>query len=148
MEVILINDVEKLGFAEDVVKVRPGYARNFLIPQGLAVTKNATNTAILAERIKVREKKEAAQMANINTIMSQLQSTNLQLGAKVGATGRIFGSVSPLVIAEAFKKAGVEIDRRKITVKEGDIKELGSYTVHVQLTKEHAAEVPLEVISE
>lgn len=148
MEVILINDVDKLGFAEDVVKVKPGYARNFLIPRGLGVVKNPTNMAILAEKIKVREKNEAKQMANISAILEQLKNTNLQIGAKVGTTSRIFGSVNAVQISEAFKKNGIEIDRRKITVKDGEIKELGSYTVVVQLTKEQSAEVPLEVIAE
>lgn len=148
MEVILINDVDKLGFAEDIVKVKPGYARNFLIPRGLGVVKNPTNMAILSEKIKVREKNEAKQMANINSILEQLNSTNLQIGAKVGATSRIFGSVNAVQISEALKKNGLEIDRRKISIKEGDIKELGSYTVLVNLTKEYSAEVPLEVIAE
>lgn len=148
MEVILINDVDKLGFAEDVVKVKPGFARNYLIPRGYAMVKNPTNLAVLAEKIKVREKLEAKQLANINTIIEQLKSTNLQIGAKVGTTNRIFGSVNAVLISEAFKKNGIEIDRRKISVKEGEIKELGSYTVLVNLTKEYTAEVPLEVISE
>jgi large subunit ribosomal protein L9 len=148
MEVILINDVDKLGFAEDVVKVKPGYARNFLIPRGLGVVKNPTNLALLTEKIKVREKNEAKQMANINAIIEQLKSTNLQIGSKVGTTSRIFGSVNAVLISEAFKKNGLDIDRRKITVKEGEIKELGSYTVVVNLTKEQAVEVPLEVIAE
>lgn len=148
MEVILINDVDKLGFAEDIVKVKPGFARNFLIPRGLGVVKNPTNLALLAEKIKVREKNEAKQLANISAILEQLKSTNLQIGAKVGTTSRIFGSVNAVQISEAFKKNGVEIDRRKITIKEGEIKELGSYTVVVSLTKEQTAEVPLEVIAE
>ncbi len=148
MEVILINDVDKLGFAEDIVKVKPGFARNFLIPRGLGVVKNPTNLALLAEKIKVREKNEAKQLANISAILEQLKSTNLQIGAKVGTTSRIFGSVNAVQISEAFKKNGVEIDRRKITIKEGEIKELGSYTVVVNLTKEQTAEVPLEVIAE
>lgn len=148
MEIILINDVDKLGFAEDVVKVKPGYARNFLIPRGLAMVKNNTNSALLAEKIKVREKKEAAQLANIAAVLEQLKSTNLQIGCKVGTTNRIFGSVNAVVISEAFAKNGVEIDRRKITVKEGDIKELGTYTVIVNLTKENQVEVPLEIIAE
>jgi large subunit ribosomal protein L9 len=148
MEVILINDVDKLGFAEDMVKVKSGYARNFLIPRGLAMVKNPTNVALLGEKIKVREKKEAAQLANVAAILEQLKSTNLQIGCKVGTTNRIFGSVNAVLISEAFKKNGVEIDRRKITVKEGEIKELGSYTVIVNLTKENAVEVPLEIIAE
>lgn len=148
MEVILINDVDKLGFSEDVVKVKPGFARNYLIPNGLAVVKNPSNLAQLKERLKVREKKEAAQMANANAIIAQLQATNLQIGAKVGTTNRIFGSVNAVVIAEALSKSGIEIDRRKISVKEGEIKELGNYTVVIALTKEQSIEVPLEIISE
>lgn len=148
MEVILINDVDKLGFAEDLVKVKPGFARNYLIPRGYAMVKNPTNMAILAEKIKVREKKEAKQLANVNAIIEQLKSCNLQIGAKVGTTNRIFGSVNPVQISEAFKKNGIEIDRRKISIKEGEIKELGSYTVVVNLTKEHVSEVPLEIIAE
>lgn len=148
MEVILINDVDKLGFAEDVVKVKPGYARNYLIPRGLGVVKNPTNLALLAEKIKVREKNEAKQLANVNAILEQLKNTNLQIGAKVGTTNRIFGSVNAVQISEALGKSGMTIDRRKISVKEGEIKELGSYTVVVNLSKDHTVEVPLEVIAE
>jgi large subunit ribosomal protein L9 len=148
MEVILTNDVDKLGFAEDLVKVKPGYARNFLIPRGLAMVKNPTNMALLAEKIKVREKKEAAQLANVAAILEQLKNTNLQIGCKVGTTNRIFGSVNAVLISEAFKKNGIDIDRRKISVKEGEIKELGSYTVLVNLTKDSVSEVPLEIIAE
>lgn len=148
MEVILINDVDKLGFAEDVVNVKPGFARNYLIPQGLAIVKNKSNEAFLAERIKVREKNEAKQLADINSIIEKLKATNLQLGAKVGTTNKIFGSISPVQIAEALKASDIIIDRRKISIKEGDIKELGSYTAVVTLTKEHIVEIPLEIISE
>lgn len=148
MEVILINDVDKLGFAEDVVNVKPGFARNYLIPQGLAIVKNKSNEAFLAERIKVREKNEAKQLADINSIIEKLKATNLQLGAKVGTTNKIFGSISPVQIAEALKASDINIDRRKISIKEGDIKELGSYTAVVTLTKEHIVEIPLEIISE
>lgn len=148
MEVILINDVDKLGFSEDVVKVKPGYARNYLIPRGLAVVKNPTNLSQLAEKIKIREKKEAAQLANINAIVEKLKTINLQLGAKVGTTNRIFGSINAVQIADALKKNSVEIDRRRIAIKEGDIKELGNYTAVITLSKETLVEIPLEVIAE
>jgi large subunit ribosomal protein L9 len=148
MEVILTSDVDKLGFSEDVVKVKPGYARNFLIPRGLAMVKNPTNLAILAEKIKVREKNEAKLLSNLKETIEQLKQVNLQIGAKVGTTNRIFGSVNAVQISEAFKKNGIAIDRRKISIKEGDIKELGSYTVVVQHTKEEFSEVPLEIIAE
>lgn len=148
MEVILINDVDKLGFAEDVVNVKPGFARNYLIPQGFAMVKNKSNDALLAERIKVREKIEAKQLADINSIIEKLKTTNIQLGAKVGSTNKIFGSISPVQIAEALKAYDLNIDRRKISIKEGEIKELGSYTALISLTKENVIEIPLEIISE
>lgn len=150
MEVILLKDVEKLGFSEDVVTVKPGFARNYLIPKGLAVVHNKSNGNILKEKLKLRDKKEAEEMANINSKIEQLKSVNLQVGAKVGSENKIFGSVNAIQISEAFEKQGVVVDRRKITVKEGDIKELGSYTVVVALSKseDHIVEVPLEIIAE
>lgn len=148
MEVILINDVEKLGYADDVVNVKPGYARNYLIPNGYAVVSNASNLNLLQERIKRREKLEAKQLANLQSIIGKLAETKLEIGTKVGANGKIFGSVSAIQISEVLKSKGVEIDRRKISVKEGDIKEVGSYTVVIALTKEQSAELPLEIFAE
>src|SRR4051812_41191724 len=117
MEVILIKDVEKLGFADDVVKVRPGYGLNYLIPQGFAVVKNASGMAELAQRAKGREKREAKLLSQFNEISARLQSATLKIGAKVGTTGKIFGSVSSYHIAEAIKnQLQVEVDRRKIHV--------------------------------
>ena len=148
MEVILINDVEKLGYADDVVNVKPGYARNFLIPNGLAVVSNAANLNLLNERIKRRDKVEAKQLANLQAVIGKLAETKIEIGTKVGGNGKIFGSISAMQISEVLKSKGVEIDRRKISVKEGDIKELGSYTVLIALTKEQSVELPLEIFAE
>ncbi len=148
MEVILINDVEKLGYADDVVNVKPGYARNFLIPNGLAVVSNASNLNLLNERIKRRDKVEAKQLANLQAVIGKLAETKLEIGTKVGGNGKIFGSISAIQISEVLKGKGVEIDRRKISVKEGDIKEVGSYTVVIALTKEQSVELPLEIFAE
>jgi large subunit ribosomal protein L9 len=148
MEVILINDVEKLGYADDVVNVKPGYARNFLIPNGLAVVNNASNLNLLNERIKRRDKVEAKQLANLQAVVGKLAETKLEIGTKVGGNGKIFGSISAIQISDVLKGKGVEIDRRKISVKEGDIKEVGSYTVVIALTKEQSVELPLEIFAE
>ncbi len=148
MEVILINDVEKLGYADDVVNVKPGYARNFLIPNGLAVVSNAANLNLLNERIKRRDKVEAKQLANLQAVIGKLTETKLEIGTKVGGNGKIFGSISAMQISEVLKSKGVEVDRRKISVKEGDIKEVGSYTVLIALTKEQSVELPLEIFAE
>jgi len=149
MEVILLKDVEKLGFADDVVKVRPGYGLNYLIPQGYAVIKNASTTAQLAQRAKGAEKREAKLLEQLNEISARLQSAPVKIGAKVGTTGKIFGSVSAYHIAEAIKnQLQVEVDRRKITVTEGDIKALGTYTAEVGLGANHKVNVTLEVVAE
>jgi large subunit ribosomal protein L9 len=148
MEVILLNDVDKLGFSEEIVKVKPGFARNYLIPRGYAVVKNETNLKLLAESIKRREKVEAKELANLQDIVDKLKNTSLQLPAKVGNSNRIFGSISAVQIAEAFVANGIKVDRRKISVKEGDIKELGNYTAVVTLTKEVSIDVPLEIVAE
>ena len=149
MEVILIKDVEKLGFADDIVKVRPGFGLNYLIPQGFAVVKNAGSMAQLAQRAKGVEKREAKLLEQFNEISARLTSAPIKIGAKVGTTGKIFGSVSSYHIAEAIKnQLQVEVDRRKITVTEGEIKALGTYTAEVGLGSSHKVTVTIEVVAE
>jgi large subunit ribosomal protein L9 len=131
-----------------VVNVKPGYARNFLIPNGLAVVSNASNLNLLNERIKRRDKVEAKQLANLQAVIGKLAETKIEIGTKVGGNGKIFGSISAIQISDVLKGKGVEIDRRKISVKEGDIKEVGSYTVVIALTKEQSVELPLEIFAE
>jgi large subunit ribosomal protein L9 len=149
MELILIKDVEKLGYADDVVKVRPGFGLNYLIPQGYAVVKNEGTLAQLAGRVKAREKREAKMLEQVNEISARLQSAPVKVGAKVGTTGKIFGSVSAYHIADAIKnQLQVEVDRRKITVLEGDVKALGTYTAEVGLGHSHKVNVTVEVVAE
>jgi large subunit ribosomal protein L9 len=149
MDIILIKDVEKLGYADDLVSVRPGYALNYLLPQGLGVVNNTTNQKLLAERAKVRDKKESVLLAKIGEIKAKLESTKLTIGAKSGTTGKIFGSVTGYHVAEAIKNlANIEVDRRKITIVEGEVKELGSYTAEVGLGKDHKVTVAFEVVAE
>ena len=149
MELILIKDVEKLGFADDLVNVRPGFGLNYLIPQGLAVAKSEGNLAQLSGRVKAREKREAKLLEQFNEISARLTSATLKIGAKVGTTGKIFGSVSVYHVAEAIKnQLQVEVDRRKIKITEGEIKQLGTYTAEVGLGSSHKVTVTFEVVAE
>ncbi len=149
MEVILIKDVEKLGFADDVVKVRPGFGLNYLIPQGFAVVKNESTLAELAQRNKGREKREAKLVEQFNEISSRLQSSPVKIGAKVGTSGKIFGSVSSYHIAEAIKnQLQVEVDRRKINITDGEVKTPGTYTAEVGLGSSKKVNVTFEVVAE
>ena len=149
MELILIKDVEKLGYADDVVKVRPGFGLNYLIPQGYAVVKNAASLAQLSGRVKAREKREAKLLEQFNEISARLTSAVLKIGAKVGTTGKIFGSVSSYHVAEAIKnQLQVEVDRRKINITENEVKTLGAYTAEVGLGQSHKVTVTFEVIAE
>lgn len=149
MEIILKQDVEKLGYADDLVTVKPGYALNYLIPQGKAVVASDSNRRILAEVMKQKEKKEARLVASINDIKARLEGTKLTIGAKVGTTDKIFGSVTAYHVAEAVKKAAdIEVDRRKITIVEGEVKTLGTYTAEIGLGKEHKVTVSFEVVAE
>jgi large subunit ribosomal protein L9 len=149
MELILIKNVEKLGYTDDVVKVRPGYGLNYLIPQGYAVVKNDSTLAQLAQRIKAREKREAKMLEQINEISARLTSATLKIGAKVGTTGKIFGSVSSYHVAEAIKnQLQVEVDRRKVNIVEGEVKNLGTYTAEVGLGANHKVTVTFEVVAE
>ncbi|MCS6935518.1 MAG: 50S ribosomal protein L9 [Chitinophagales bacterium] len=149
MEVILLKNVEKLGYADDIVNVKPGYALNYLIPKGYAVIKNPANLAALAGRNRAREKREAKLLEQINEISNRLQAAQLKIGAKVGTSGKIFGSVTPYHLAEAIKnQASVEVDRRKITILEGDIKTPGTYSAEVGLGANHKVVVKFEVVAE
>jgi large subunit ribosomal protein L9 len=149
MEVILLKDVEKLGFADDVVNVKNGYALNYLIPKGLAVVKNDTNYRELLTRIRIKEKKEAKLLEQIQEITARLKENVFKIGAKVGTTGKIFGSVTPYHVAEAIKKtAQVEVDRRKIHIVEGEVKTLGTYTAEVLLGKDHKVNITFEVVAD
>ena len=147
MEVILKQDVKNLGDKDDVVKVRPGYGRNFLLPKGLAITADKTNKKILAETTKQRAFKEEKIKTAATATANSLKDMIVKVGAKVGESGKIFGSVNALQIAEAIKKLGIEVDRKNINLKE-DIKTIGTYTADVRLHKEVNAKITFEVVGE
>lgn len=148
MEIILIQDVDNLGGKNELVKVRNGYARNFLIPQGFAVEANPSNKKQLEERLKVARKKEEAMLAQINNVISKLQEAPVRVGAKTGTSGKIFGSVTSLQVSRAIRdQKGYEIDRKKITIND-EVKELGTYKATVDFGNGQSAEIDLEVVAE
>ncbi|MCU7548376.1 50S ribosomal protein L9 [Chitinophagaceae bacterium LB-8] len=148
MEVILIQDVDNLGGSNELVKVRNGYARNYLIPQGFAVEASPSNRKQLEERLKQAKKKEEKMLAEINSVVSKLQESPLKIGAKTGTSGKIFGSVTPLQISRAIKdQKGYTIDRRKISIND-EVKELGTYKAAIDFGNGQSAEVEFEVVAE
>lgn len=148
MEVILIKDVDNLGASNEVVKVKNGYARNFLIPQKMAVENSPSNQKQLEERLKQFQKKEAQMLAEINSVIAKLNEGPIRLGAKSGTSGKIFGSVTSLQISRAIREQkGYEIDRKKISIAE-EVKELGSYKAVIDFGNGKSAEVSFEVIAE
>lgn len=148
MEIILIQDVDNLGAANEVVKVRNGYARNFLIPNKIALEANPSNLKQLEERLKQFRKKEEKMLAELNQVISKLQESPLKIGAKTGTSGKIFGSVTPLQISRAIREQkGYEIDRKKISIAE-EIKELGTYKAAIDFGNGRSIELDFEVIGE
>ena len=149
MEVILKQDVHNLGYKHDVIKVKNGYARNYLIPKGLAIVATETNKKVVTETRKQRAFKEEKIKKEAQKVAETLQNITLKIGAKAGTSGKIFGSVNALQIAEAIKKQfNYEIDRKKIIVDGESIKELGTYSAKVNLHKEVKLEVKFEVVAE
>ena len=148
MDIILIQDVDNLGGKNELVKVRNGYARNFLIPRGFAVEANPSNKKQLEERLKVAKKKEDAMLAQINSVISKLKEAPVRVGAKTGTSGKIFGSITSLQIARAIRdQKGYEIDRKRISVLE-EVKELGTHKASVDFGNGQSTEVEFEVVAE
>ena len=149
MEVILNKYVKNLGGSNDIVAVKPGYARNFLIPRGLAMVANDTNKRIREERLKVKARKEDKMQARYAEISKQLAEATVKVGAKVGSSDKIFGSVTNYQLADAIQnQLGIDIDRKKISIAEGDVKSLGTYTLNIDLHKDHQVQCKLEVVAE
>ena len=147
MELILIEDVGGLGYKNDIVSVKKGYGRNYLIPQGKAVIASESARKVLAENLKQRAHKLAKIKADAEELAAKLAPVALTIATKVSATGTIFGAVGNIQIAEALAKLGYEIDRKTIVVKD-TVKEVGSYTATVKLHKEVSVEIPFEVVAE
>jgi len=148
MQVILIQDIDTLGQANELVKVKNGYARNYLIPKKYAVEASPSNLKQLEERLKVKSKKEASMLAEINKVNNVLKESPVKIGAKTGTSGKIFGSVTPLQIARAIRdQKGYEIDRKRITITD-DVKELGTYKASIDFGNGNIAEIEFEVVGE
>lgn len=148
MEIILIQDVDNLGAANEVVKVRNGYARNFLIPQKIALEASPSNLKQLEEKMKQFRKKEEKMLAELNQVIAKLKESPLKIGAKTGTSGKIFGSVTSLQISRAIREQkGYEIDRKKIHIVD-DVKELGAYKANIEFGNGKSIELDFEVVGE
>ncbi len=148
MEVILLQDIARLGSKDDVVNVKNGYGRNYLIPQKMAVIATESAKKVLAENIKQRAHKEAKLKDVALGVAEKLKTVQLVIGAKTSTTGKIFGSVNTIMLAEAINSKGFEIDRKQIMISEDSIKEVGNYTAKIKLHKEVVVELGFEVVSE
>jgi large subunit ribosomal protein L9 len=147
MEVILKEDVPNLGYKDDIVNVKDGYARNYLIPKGKAYIATESAKKMLAEKQKQRAHKMEQLKAEAQDMADKMRDVSLTIGAKTSSTGTIFGSVTNIQIADALREKGFEIDRKIIAIKE-PVKEIGNYMAIVKLHKEITVEIPFEVISE
>lgn len=147
MKIILKEDIANLGYKDDVVEVKNGYGRNYLIPQGKAVIATPSALKVLAENQKQRAHKLAKIKADAEAAAAALEGVSLTISTKVSSTGTIFGSVNSIQIAEELEKLGHNIDRKIITIKEA-VKEVGKYTATIKLHKEVSVEIPFEVVAE
>jgi len=148
MEVILKTDVAKLGHKDDIITVKPGYGRNYLIPKGIAALATESAKKVLAESIKQRAHKQAKLKQDAEELAAKMEGLTLTIGAKASSTGKIFGSVNTIQIAEALAAKGFEIDRKIILIKDENIKELGKYTATVKLHREVKVDINFEVVAE
>jgi large subunit ribosomal protein L9 len=147
MEIILKEDVINLGYKNDIVNVKSGYGRNFLIPTGKAIIASPAAKKMLAEELKQRAHKLEKIKKDAEAAAAKLEGVSLTIATKVSSTGTIFGSVTNIQIADALAKLGHEVDRKNIVVKE-TVKEVGSYKAIVKLHKEVSVEIPFEVVAE
>lgn len=148
MEIILKKDHKGLGYKNDIVKVKNGYGRNFLIPQGVAVLATESNKKMQAEEIKQSSFKEQKLRNEATAMAAKFADVTVKVGAKAGESGKIFGSVTNIQLADALKKAGYEVERKNIEMNEDAIKALGTYSAKVRLFKEISATINFEVIAE
>lgn len=148
MEIILLHDVPKLGQKDDLVKVKNGFGRNYLIPQGLAIAATGSAKKVHSENLKQRAHKEEKIKAEAQALAEKLTDLKIVVGAKTSSSGKIFGSVNTIQIAEALKVKGFEIDRRSITLPVDQIKEIGSYKAIVKLHRDIKVEVAFEIVAE
>jgi large subunit ribosomal protein L9 len=148
MEIILKQDINTLGQKDDIIKVKDGYGRNFLIPKGFATAASASAKKVLAENIKQRAHKETKIKDAAQAQAEKMKGIKLKIGAKTSTTGKIFGSVNTIMLAEAIKEKGFEVDRKNIVFDEEHIKEVGNYKAKVKLHKEVSVEIEFEIFAE
>ncbi|MGV8877980.1 MAG: 50S ribosomal protein L9 [Sphingobacteriaceae bacterium] len=147
MEVILKQDIKNLGEKDDVVNVKPGFGRNYLIPKGFATMATVSARKVLAENLKQAAFKQEKIRKDADAIAARLEGVKLSIGAKAGESGKIFGAINSIQIADALKKEGFEVDRRRITF-ETEPKFIGEYIANLNLHKEVKVQVPFEVVVE
>ncbi|HAN79070.1 MAG TPA: 50S ribosomal protein L9 [Bacteroidales bacterium] len=148
MEIILKQDIKGLGIKDDVVKVKDGYGRNYLIPSKMAILATESARKVLAENIKQAAHKQVKLKAAAEEIAAKMEGLELTLGAKTSSTGKIFGSVNTIQLAEALAQKGFEIDRKTITILDDSIKHVGTYKASVRLHREVKVEISFNVVSE
>jgi large subunit ribosomal protein L9 len=148
MEIILIQDVDRLGSKDDIVNVKDGYARNFLVPKKKAIVATTSAKKMLAENTKQRAHKEAKLIAEASKIAEQIVNKKVKIGAKTSTSGKIFGSVNTIQLAEAINKKGFEIERKQISLPTDSIKEVGKYIAKIKLHKKVIVDFEFEVVAE
>lgn len=146
MEVILTQDLPGVGYKNDTVSVKPGYGRNYLIPQGMAIIANKSNAKKISENIRQASHKAEKLKKDAEAVAEKIGDLTLELGTKAGESGKIFGAITTLQIADALKGKGIEIDRKRISMQK--IKEVGEYTASLDLHKEVQHEITLKVVAE
>lgn len=147
MEVILKQDVTGLGYKNDIVKVKPGYGRNYLIPTGAAIIANESNKRVVAENVRQAAHKAAKIKQDAEALAAKIGELTIEIGTKAGETGKIFGAVTALQVADALKAKGYDVDRKKVHFKEQP-KQLGTYTVTLDLHKEVKHTISVNVVAE
>jgi large subunit ribosomal protein L9 len=147
MEVILKEDIKGLGYKNDLVSVKPGYGRNYLIPQGFAMIASTSNKKMLAENVKQASHKADKVRQDAEAIAESIGDTVLEIAAKVGESGKIFGAITTLQISDALKRKGINIDRKKISLK-GDVKTEGDYEAVIDLHRDVKHDVKFRVVAE
>ncbi|MEX2595305.1 MAG: 50S ribosomal protein L9 [Salibacteraceae bacterium] len=148
MEVILKKNIEKLGYIDDLVEVKDGYGRNFLIPQGMAILATSSAKKVHAETVKQRAQKVEKERSAAQKMADKLKDMSLKVGAKVGESGKIFGSVNNIQLAEEISKLGYEIDRKSIKIKEEPIKTVGTYEAEIVFHRDVTETISFEVVGE
>lgn len=148
MEIILKQDIPNLGYKDDIINVKNGYALNYLIPKGLAISATVSARKAHGEILRQKAHKEEKIKEEARELAEKLKDITLQIGAKTSTKGKIFGSVNAIQISEALKEKGFEIDRKMITFKEDLIKEVGTYHATITLHKEVKLDIPFEIVGE